>query len=57
MPGADGMVDPEPEVPLTRMGYQLWPEALGTTIRVTQVRTPRLSATWLGQVARANRLA
>jgi beta-glucosidase len=129
--GPDGMLDPEPGVPLTAMGYELWPEALGATIRraaavtgvpvlvtengiatdgdaqridfvrgaldsvldcladgvdvrgytywslldnfewahgyrtrfglvavdrTTQVRAPKPSAAWLGQVARANRL-
>ena len=129
--GPEGMLDPEPGVPLTTMGYEFWPEALGATIRraaeatgapvlvtengvatdddtqrvefvrralgsvldcladgvdvrgytywslldnfewafgyrprfglvavdrVTQVRTPKPSAAWLGRVARANRL-
>jgi hypothetical protein len=31
--GPDGMVDPAPGVPLTMMAYELWPEALGATIR------------------------
>jgi beta-glucosidase len=130
--GPEGMLDPEPGVPRTTMGYQLWPQALGATIRraaadtgapvlvtengvatgddaervafvrralesvldcldegvdvrgytywslldnfewaygyrptfglvavdqTTQARTPKPSATWLGQVARPNRLA
>jgi len=129
--GPDGVLDPEPGVPLTMMGYEDWPEALGATIRraatatgapvlvtengiatgddrqrvayvrralesvldclaegvdvrgytywslldnfewahgyrptfglvavdrATQARTPKPSAIWLGQVARANRL-
>jgi beta-glucosidase len=129
--GPQGMADPEPGVPLTMMGYEVWPQALGTTIRraaaatgvpvlvtengiatdddtqriafvgraldsvldclaegldirgyvywslldnfewahgyrptfglvavdrTTQERTPKPSATWLGQIARANRL-
>jgi len=129
--GPEGMLDPEPGVPLTMMGYELWPQALGATIRraatatgapvlvtengvatdddtqrvefarqalhsvldclddgldvrgytywslldnfewahgyrptfglvavdrTTQARTPKPSATWLGQVARANAL-
>jgi beta-glucosidase len=129
--GPEGMLGPEPGVPLTMMGYEVWPEALGATIRraaavtgvpvlvtengiatdddhrrvefvrralgsvldcladgvdvrgytywslldnfewahgyrptfglvavdrTTQARTPKPSATWLGQVARANRL-
>jgi beta-glucosidase len=31
--GPEGMLDPEPGVPLTAMGYELWPQALGATIR------------------------
>jgi beta-glucosidase len=31
--GPEGMLDPEPGVPLTMMGYELWPQALGATIR------------------------
>jgi beta-glucosidase len=31
--GPEGMLDPEPGVPLTTMGYEFWPEALGATIR------------------------
>ena len=31
--GPQGMLDPEPGVPLTTMGYEFWPEALGATIR------------------------
>jgi beta-glucosidase len=130
--GPEGMLDPEPGVPRTMMGYEFWPEALGATVRraaevtgapvlvtengiatdddtqrvefvrralasvldcladgvdvrgytywslldnfewaygyrptfglvavdrTTQARTPKPSATWLGQVARANALA
>jgi beta-glucosidase len=129
--GPEGVLGPEPGVPLTMMGYEVWPEALGATIRraatvtgapvlvtengiatgddrqrvefvrralesvldcladgvdvrgytywslldnfewahgyrptfglvavdrATQVRTPKPSAAWLGQVARANAL-
>ena len=31
--GPDGVLDPEPGVPLTTMGYERWPQALGATIR------------------------
>jgi beta-glucosidase len=31
--GPEGMLDPEPGVPVTMMGYEVWPEALGATIR------------------------
>ena len=31
--GPDGLLDPEPGVPLTTMGYERWPQALGATIR------------------------
>ena len=31
--GPGGMLDPEPGVPLTMMGYEFWPEALGATVR------------------------
>jgi beta-glucosidase len=31
--GPAGMLAPEPGVPLTTMGYEVWPEALGATIR------------------------
>jgi beta-glucosidase len=31
--GPHGMLGPEPGVPLTTMGYEFWPEALGVTIR------------------------
>ena len=31
--GPDGMRGPEPGVPTTQMGYELWPEALEATIR------------------------
>jgi beta-glucosidase len=31
--GPEGRLGPEPGVPLTQMGYEFWPEALGATIR------------------------
>jgi beta-glucosidase len=31
--GPEGTLAPEPGVPLTTMGYEVWPEALGATIR------------------------
>jgi beta-glucosidase len=31
--GPDGLLDPEPGVPLTTMGYERWPQALGATVR------------------------
>jgi beta-glucosidase len=31
--GPEGVLGPEPGVPLTMMGYEVWPEALGATIR------------------------
>lgn len=31
--GPDGMVGPEPGVPVTQMGYEVWPEALEATVR------------------------
>ncbi|MCW5889972.1 MAG: family 1 glycosylhydrolase [bacterium] len=31
--GPDGMLGPEPGVPVTQMGYEFWPEALEATIR------------------------
>jgi beta-glucosidase len=31
--GPQGMVGPEPGVPLTLMGYEFWPQALGATVR------------------------
>jgi beta-glucosidase len=31
--GPDGPLDPEPGVPLTMMGYEYWPQALGATVR------------------------
>jgi beta-glucosidase len=31
--GPHGLLDPEPDVPLTQMGYEFWPEALDATIR------------------------
>jgi beta-glucosidase len=44
--GPDGLRSPEPGVPLTQMGYEFWPEALGATIRrawaVTEGRVPVL---------------
>jgi beta-glucosidase len=31
--GPQGMLGPEPGVPLTLMGYELWPQAIGATVR------------------------
>ncbi|MEM7113014.1 MAG: family 1 glycosylhydrolase [Chloroflexota bacterium] len=31
--GPDGMLGPEEGVPLTQMGYEVWPEAIGATLR------------------------
>jgi beta-glucosidase len=31
--GPQGLLDPDPEVRLTQMGYEFWPEALEATIR------------------------
>jgi hypothetical protein len=31
--GLEGMLDPEPGIPRTMMGYEFWPQALGATIR------------------------
>ncbi|HKQ00280.1 MAG TPA: family 1 glycosylhydrolase, partial [Actinomycetes bacterium] len=31
--GPEGLLAPEPGVPLTMMGYEAWPQALGATIR------------------------
>ena len=31
--GPDGMLGPEPGVPVTQMGYELWPEAVEATVR------------------------
>ncbi len=37
--GPDGVLPPEPGVPVTQMGYEVWPEALENTIRYAYERT------------------